>query len=80
MLYPKPDHRHLLDVVAHLSATPAEVFYVGDTSTDLETANAAKVVFIGYKRDEEWGKRLTDAGCEKMVDDLADLIEIAESF
>jgi phosphoglycolate phosphatase len=80
VLYPKPDPRHLLDVVSHLGATPSEVFYVGDTSTDLETANAAKVEFIGYERDEEWGKRLTDAGCMKMVDDLFDLIEIAESF
>jgi phosphoglycolate phosphatase len=80
VLYPKPDPRHLLDVVANLGAAPSEVFYVGDTSTDLETANAAKVVFIGYKRDGEWGKRLTDAGCTKMVDDLVDLVEIAESF
>jgi len=78
--YPKPDPRHLLDVVTHLGAKPAEVFYVGDTSTDLETANAAKVEFIGYKRDEEWGKRLLDAGCERMVNDLIDLVGIAESF
>jgi phosphoglycolate phosphatase len=80
VLYPKPDPRHLLEVVAHLGATPSEVFYVGDTSTDLETANAAKVEFVGYKRDEEWGKRLTDAGCMRIVDDLVDLVEIAESF
>jgi phosphoglycolate phosphatase len=78
--YPKPDLRHLLDVVTHLGAKPGEVFYVGDTSTDLETANAAKVEFIGYKRDEEWGKRLTDAGCTRMVDDLLDLVEIADGF
>ena len=80
VLYPKPDPRHLLDVVAYLGATPTEVFYVGDTSTDLETAIAAGVKFVGYKRDEEWGKRLTDAGCLKMVDDLVDVVEIAESF
>lgn len=78
--HPKPDPRHLLDVVMHLGATPIEALYVGDTSTDLETANAAKVEFIGYKRDEEWGKRLTDAGCRRMVDDLVDLVEIAENF
>ena len=78
--YPKPDPRHLLDVVTHLGAKPGEVLYVGDTSTDLETANAAKVEFIGYKRNEEWGKRLIDAGCVRMVDDLFDLVEIAESF
>jgi phosphoglycolate phosphatase-like HAD superfamily hydrolase len=54
--YPKPDPRHLLDIIIHLKADPSEVFYVGDTSTDLETAEAAKVEFIGYKRDEEGGR------------------------
>jgi phosphoglycolate phosphatase len=78
--YPKPDPRHLLDVLTHLGVEPKQVFYVGDTPTDLETAEAAKVEFIGYKRDEEWGKRLTDAGCKRMVDDLFDLVRIAEDF
>jgi phosphoglycolate phosphatase len=78
--YPKPDPRHLLDVITHLGAKPSEVFYVGDTTTDLETANAAKVKFVGYKRDEEWGKRLLDAGCTKIIDNLLDLVGIAENF
>jgi len=78
--YPKPDPRHLLDVITYLDAKPDEVFYVGDTSTDLETANAAMVEFVGYKRDEEWGKRLLDAGCKRMVDDLIDLLNITDSF
>jgi phosphoglycolate phosphatase len=78
--YPKPDPRHLLDVVKSLGVDPDEVFYVGDTSTDLETANAAMVEFVGYKRDEEWGKRLLDAGCGRMVDDLIDLLEITDDY
>jgi phosphoglycolate phosphatase len=78
--YPKPDPRHLLDVITHIGAKPEQVFYVGDTSTDLETAKAAKVAFIGYNRDEEWGKRLLDAGCMRMVKDLFDLVGIADSF
>lgn len=78
--YPKPDPRHLLDVIIHLKSDPSEVIFVGDTSTDLETAEAARVNFIGYKRDEEWGKRLAEAGCNRMVDDLIDLVEVAESF
>ncbi len=78
--YPKPDPRHLLDVIIHLKSDPSEVIFVGDTSTDLETAEAARVKFIGYKRDEEWGKRLAEAGCNRMVDDLIDLVEVAESF
>ena len=78
--HPKPDPRHLLDVVAQLKVEPGEIFYVGDTSTDLETANAANVTFIGYRRDEEWGRRLLEAGCVRMVDDLIDLIGIADSL
>lgn len=78
--YPKPDPRHLLDVLAYLGVKPAEALYIGDTSTDLETANAANIKFIGYKRDEEWGKRLLDAGCSRMVEDLIDLVGIAESL
>ena len=78
--YPKPDPRHLLDVVTLLGAKPDEVFYIGDTSTDLETAKSANVEFIGYRRNEEWGKRLIDAGCRRMVDDLLEIIEIADGF
>ena len=78
--YPKPDPRHLLDVIYSLGAKREEVFYVGDTPTDVKTADAAKVLFIGYKRDEEWGKRLTEAGCLKMVDNLLELIHIADNF
>lgn len=78
--YPKPDPRHLLDVIIHLKSDPSEVIFVGDTSTNLETAEAARVNFIGYKRDEEWGKRLAEAGCNRMVDDLIDLVEVAENF
>ena len=80
VVYPKPDPRHLLDVLTYLDASPGEAFYVGDTSTDLETANAAKVMFVGYRRSEEWGKRLEEAGCKRMVDDLLDLLGFADGF
>ena len=76
--HPKPDPRHLLDVIRDLGATRDTVFYVGDTATDLKTAVAAEVPFIGYKRDPEWGKRLAEAGCTRMVDDLIHIIDIAE--
>jgi len=78
--YPKPDPRHLLDVIHKFGAKKDEVFYVGDTPTDYLTADAAKVIFIGYKRDEEWGKRLTEAGCTRLVDNLIDLVQIADNF
>ena len=78
--YPKPDPRHLLELLVHFKAEPNEVIYIGDTTTDLDTAKAARVEFIGYKRDEEWGKMLIEAGCTRMVDNLIYLLEIAKSF
>lgn len=68
--YPKPDPRHLIQVVEALGASPHSVVFVGDTTTDLKTANEAGIKFIGYIRDEGWGKRLREAKCEHLIDDL----------
>jgi phosphoglycolate phosphatase len=74
--FPKPDPRHLFETIALLGVDPRDVLYVGDTTTDLETARAAEVDFVGYKRDEAWGQRLLDAGCEVMADDLLEVAEM----
>jgi phosphoglycolate phosphatase len=75
--FPKPDPRHLYETIALLDVDPRDVLYVGDTTTDLETARAAKVDFIGYKRDEAWGQRLLDAGCDHLAEDLLEVAEMA---
>jgi HAD superfamily hydrolase (TIGR01549 family) len=75
--FPKPDPRHLFETIALLEVDPVDVLYVGDTTTDLETARAAEVDFIGYKRDEAWGQRLLDAGCDVLVEDLLEVTEMA---
>jgi len=74
--FPKPDPRHLLETIALLGVDPGDVLYVGDTTTDLETARAAEVDFVGYKRDEAWGQRLLDAGCSFLAEDLLEVAEI----
>jgi len=74
--HPKPDPRHLLQVVEALGASTRGVVYVGDTATDLRTAAEAGVAFIGFLRDDDWGRRLREAGCETMIDDLLRLPEI----
>jgi len=76
--YPKPDPRHLLEVINHLGATKDTAIYIGDSPTDLKTAEDAGVSFIGYRRSIEWGKRLTEAGCTRMVEALPDVIDIVE--
>jgi phosphoglycolate phosphatase-like HAD superfamily hydrolase len=75
--FPKPDPRHLFETIALLDVDPGDVLYVGDTTTDLETARAAEVDFVGYKRDEAWAQRLLDAGCAVMAEDLLEVAEIA---
>jgi phosphoglycolate phosphatase len=76
--YPKPDPRHLLEVITCLGVTPDTVLYVGDSNTDLKTAEAANVLFVGYRRNEEWAKRLEDAGCKNMVSDLYELVKVVD--
>ena len=75
--FPKPDPRHLFETIALLDVDPGDVLYVGDTTTDLETARAAEVDFVGYKRDEAWGQRLLDAGCVLLAEDLLEVAEMA---
>ncbi len=75
--FPKPDPRHLFETISLLGVDPGEVLYVGDTTTDLETARAAEVDFVGYKRDEAWGRRLLDAGCDLLIEDLLEVAEMA---
>ena len=75
--YPKPDPRHLIATIKLIKADPRKTLYIGDTTTDLATSQAANVAFVGYWRDEEWAKRLIDGGCTKVIKDLYELVELA---
>ncbi len=75
--YPKPDPRHLLSTINLIDSTPRETLYIGDTTTDLTTSKAAKVAFVGYWRDDEWAQRLIDGGCEKIIKNLYEIVELA---
>ena len=75
--YPKPDPRHLIATIKLIKADPRKTLYIGDTTTDLATSQAANVDFVGYWRDEEWAKRLIDGGCKKVIKDLYELVELA---
>ncbi|MBS7637968.1 HAD family hydrolase [Candidatus Bathyarchaeota archaeon] len=74
--HPKPDPRHLLKAVEALGSSPDRVIYVGDTTTDFKTAIDAGINFVGYVGNEEWGRRLREAGCQLLIDDLRDVIKI----
>jgi phosphoglycolate phosphatase-like HAD superfamily hydrolase len=74
--HPKPDPRHLLQVIDALGTSPNKVVYIGDTTTDLTTAIEADIAFIGYAGNEEWANRMREAGCEVFVSDLREIIDI----
>jgi len=71
--YPKPDPRHLLYTIRLLGVDPGDTLFIGDTTTDLQTADAAGVDFIGYWRDESWAQRLMEGGCSRIVKDLREI-------
>jgi phosphoglycolate phosphatase len=72
----KPDPAGLLACIARLGATPATALYVGDSETDAETAQAARVRFAlftgGYR------KAPAEAlGADHLFDDFAALPPLA---
>ena len=71
---PKPHPGHLLQAIRQIGAEKNRTLYIGDTTTDLETATAAGVEFIGDWRDDAWAQRLMDGGCKTMVRDLLEVL------
>lgn len=43
----KPHPRHLLETIARAGGTPSNSAMVGDSRTDLDTARAARIAFVG---------------------------------
>ena len=76
--HPKPDPRHLLFTIRLLGVDPGDTLFIGDTTTDLQTADAAGVEFIGYWRDESWARRLMEGGCSRIVKDLREITRLVK--
>jgi HAD superfamily hydrolase (TIGR01509 family) len=74
--FPKPDPRHLLQVLEELNATPQSSMFVGDTETDQRTARAAGIPFIGIPSSENWRKRMEGKEGSVLVSTLTEIIEI----
>lgn len=75
----KPDPGHLLGVLAELNVNPARAALVGDSETDLKTANAAGtpcvLVSFGYTKIPA-----CDLGADHVIDHFADLIPVLTSI
>jgi phosphoglycolate phosphatase len=74
--FPKPDPRHLLQVLEELNATPQSSVFVGDTETDQRTARAAGIPFIGIPSSESWRKRMEGKEGSALVSSLSEITEM----
>jgi phosphoglycolate phosphatase len=70
---PKPSPEGLELALSQLGMKASEVVYIGDTNVDFETAQAAKVDFIGIP--SAFGNLNSDLPCLK-IQALSDLFEV----
>jgi len=72
----KPDPSSALEIAAGLGVEPARFLYLGDTATDMKTANAAGMFAVGAL----WGFRdaaeLIAGGAAKLIGKPAELLEL----
>jgi len=72
----KPDPRAALEIAANLGLAPEKILYVGDTATDMLTANAAGMVAVGVA----WGFRSVDElleyGAQSIIGYPAELLDL----
>ncbi len=72
----KPDPIQALNIASKLKINPSEIFFVGDTKVDMQTAKSAKMKAIGVLwgfRDE---KELKEHGADFIVKEPLEIINI----
>ncbi|MDM8554914.1 HAD family hydrolase [Desulfococcaceae bacterium HSG7] len=76
----KPDPTSAFEVAALLNLSPSEFIYVGDTSIDMQTANAAGMFATGV----EWGFRPVDelkaAGAQLIISHPSAILNLLEEI
>jgi len=72
----KPDPQAALEIAAQLAISPAETLYLGDTATDMLTANAAGMLAVGVA----WGFRtveeLQQSGAKQIIYEPTELLPL----
>ncbi|WP_367043409.1 HAD-IA family hydrolase [Streptomyces sp. Je 1-332] len=75
----KPDPHSLSRALEALGSEPEDAVMIGDTVTDLEAAEKARVRFVGYARDERKAAPLRAAGAEVIITTLQPLVDLVET-
>jgi phosphoglycolate phosphatase len=73
---PKPDPAGISSLIDKMALTPEDFVYLGDTATDMETANGANIFAIGVL----WGFRTADelnrSGAKVLLSKPAELLDV----
>ena len=72
----KPDPAAALGIAAELGVAPAEVVYLGDTGTDMQTACAAGMYPVGALWGFRTADELRDNGARVLIEQPMDLVSI----
>ncbi len=75
----KPDPQAALEIAGQLKVEPHEIFYLGDTATDMRTATAAGMMAVGVA----WGFRtveeLRQNGAQRIIHYPTDLLPLLQA-
>ena len=72
----KPDPAGALAIATHWRIDPAEILYLGDTNTDMQTARAAGMFAVGATWGFRPGTELAASGARQLVDHPPELLEL----
>jgi len=72
----KPDPAGALLIAERLGVAPAEVLYLGDTNTDMQTAVAAGMFPVGALWGFRTADELTASGAQRLVGSPRELVEL----
>jgi len=72
----KPSPQTALSIAADLGIAPAEFLYVGDTNTDMQTANAAGMYAVGALWGFRTAEELTVNGAKTLIAQPMELLDL----
>ena len=72
----KPDPSSALEIANRLGVEPAGFIYLGDTATDMKTANAAGMYAVGALWGFRDAEELIAGGAKKLISKPSELLEI----
>jgi phosphoglycolate phosphatase len=72
----KPDPTMALEIANNLNILPSEFLYLGDTDTDMKTANAAGMYSVGALWGFRTADELTKAGAKTLIKNPMELMKL----